>query len=130
MGKTDQAIEEFLIALNQGVRGTKKEKAAIANNLGNVFMYKKKEYSKAEEWFLKAVNYDTKYMATYYHLGLVYFRKGQAGNSVSDYRMAENYLNKALHYKDARVLLSMVYSVLGEREKAKKLLNEQVPSKR
>jgi len=130
VGKTDQAIEEFLIALNQGVRGTKKEKAAIANNLGNVFMYKKKEYSKAEEWFLKAVNYDPKYMATYYHLGLVYFRKGQTGNSVSDYRMAENYLNKALHYKDARVLLSMVYSVLGEREKAKKLLNEQVPSKR
>ncbi|MGH7802419.1 MAG: hypothetical protein ACREOW_17630 [Thermodesulfobacteriota bacterium] len=126
LGKMDQAIEEFLIALNQGVRGTKKEKAAIANNLGHVYMDKKKEYSKAEEWFLKAVNYDPKYKPTYYHLGLVYFLKGQAGNSVSDYRKAENYLNKALYYKDTRVLLSMVYSVLGEKEKAGKLLEENV----
>ncbi len=126
LGKTDQAIEEFLIALNEGVRGTKKEKAAIANILGHVYMDKKKEYSKAEEWFLKALYYDPYYRGTYYHLGLVYFLKGQAGNSVSDYRKAENYLNKALYYKDARVLLSMVYSVLGEKEKAKKHLEENV----
>ena len=126
LGKMDQAIEEFSIALNEGVRGTKKEKAAIANNLGHVYMDKKKEYSKAEEWFLKALYYDPHYGATYYHVGLIYFLKGQAGNSVSDYRMAENYLNKALYYKDARVLLSIVYSVLGEKEKARKLLEENV----
>jgi len=120
-GKTDQAIGEFLIALDPEVKGSKKEKATIANRLGLVYL-DKKDYKNAEEWFLKALYYDPKYRAAYYHLGLIYFIKGQHGNSVSDYRKAENYLKKALEispaFRKARLLLSMVYSLLGEEEKA------------
>ena len=120
-GKTDQAIGEFLIALDPEVKGSKKEKASIANRLGLVYM-DKEDYRNAEEWFLKALYYDPKYRAAYYHLGLIYFIKGQHGNSVSDYRMAEKYLKKALEisrsYRRARLLLSVIYSLLGKKEKA------------
>jgi len=82
----------------------------------------KEDYRNAEEWFLKALYYDPKHGAAYYHLGLIYFIKGQHGNSVSDYRMAEKYLKKALEisrsYRRARLLLSVIYSLLGKKEKA------------
>ena len=120
-GKTDQAIGEFLIALDPEVKGSKKEKASIANRLGLVYM-DKEDYRNAEEWFLKALYYDPKHGAAYYHLGLIYFIKGQHGDSVSDYRMAEKYLKKALEisrsYRRARLLLSVIYSLLGKKEKA------------
>ena len=121
-GKQDEAIRELLTALDPEVKNTDRGRAATANNLGLVYL-DKEDYKNAEEWFLKALYYDSKYGRTYYHLGLIYFIKGEYGNSVFDYRMAEKYLKKTLEmyrsYGRANLLLAKVYIRLGEREKAR-----------
>ena len=121
-GKKDEAIRELLTALDPEVKDTKRGRATTANNLGLVYL-DKEDYKNAEEWFLKALYYDSTYGRTYYHLGLIYFIKGEYGNSVSDYRMAEKYLKKTLEmyrsYGRANLLLAKVYIRLGEKEKAR-----------
>ncbi|MGE5443540.1 MAG: tetratricopeptide repeat protein [Ignavibacteriales bacterium] len=121
-GKTDEAIRELSIALNPEVKDTMRGRAATANNLGLAHI-DKEDYRGAEKWFLKALYYDSTYGKTYYHLGLIYFIKGENGNSVSDYRTAEGYLKKTLEmyisYGRANLLLAKVYMRLGEREEAR-----------
>ena len=121
-GKQDEAIRELLTALDPEVKDTNRGRATTANNLGLVYL-DNEDYKNAEEWFLKARYYDSTYGRTYYHLGLIYFIKGEYGNSVSDYRMAEKYLKKTLEmyrsYGRANLLLAKVYIRLGEKEKAR-----------
>ncbi len=121
-GRTDEAIRELLIALRPELKDNKRGMAMTANNLGLVYL-DEEDYKKAEEWFLKALYYDPTYGRTYYHLGLIYFIKGEYGNSISDYRTAEKYLKKTLDiyrsYGRANLLLAKVYIHLGDKEKAR-----------
>jgi tetratricopeptide (TPR) repeat protein len=121
-GKTDEAIRELLVALNPEVKDTMRGRATTANNLGLAYI-DKEDYRDAEKWFLKALNYDSTYGKTYYHIGLIYFIKGENTSSVSDYQMAEEYLKRALEiytsYGRANLLLAKVYMRLDERERAK-----------
>jgi tetratricopeptide (TPR) repeat protein len=123
VGRTDEAIRELLIALDSGIKDTKRGRAITANNLGYVLYLDKGDYKNAERWFLKALYYDPMYGRAYYHLGLIYFIKGKNENSIYDYQTAERYLKKTLEidtsYGRANLLLAKVYMGLGKREKAR-----------
>ena len=122
-GKGDEAIRELLVAFEPGVNSGKTQRTFAANNLGLVYLNNKKDYENAEKWFNKAIFYDPKFYMAYYHLGVIYFKKGKSRNSVSDYRKAEEYLKSALviHGSDGRshLFLAEVYIGLSEREKAR-----------
>jgi protein O-mannosyl-transferase len=122
VGKTDEAIGELLVAINPEVKDTMRGRAATANNLGLAYI-DKEDYRDAEKWFLRALYYDSTYGKTYYHLGLIYFIKGENKNSISEYRKAEQYLKKTLgmyiSYGRANLLLAKVYVRLNEKEQAK-----------
>ncbi len=130
-GKMDEAIREFSIALDPELKDSNKGRATTANNLGIVYL-DKEDYKNAEYWFHKALYYDSSYGRAYYHLGLIYFIKGEYGNSVSDYRMAEKYLKKTLEiyrsYGRANLLLAKVYIRLGEKEKAREYADKALES--
>jgi len=121
-GKLDDAIRELLFSINADVKDSKRGRAATAINLGLVYL-DKGDYKNAEDWFHKALRYDSRYGRTYYHLGLIYFIKGEYGYSVSDYRLAEKYLKETLeiysNYGRANLLLAKVYIRLGEWERAR-----------
>lgn len=68
-GKMEEAIREFSIALDPELKDINKGRAATANNLGIVYL-DKEDYKNAEDWFLKALYYDSNYGKTYYHLDL------------------------------------------------------------
>src|SRR3989304_2939143 len=122
-GKGEEAIRELLVAFEPGVNSGKTQRTFAANNLGLVYLNNKKDYENAEKWFNKAIFYDPKFYMAYYHLGVIYFKKGKSRNSVSDYRKAEEYLKSALviHGSDGRshLFLAEVYIGLSEREKAR-----------
>ncbi len=122
-GRSDEALQQFLVALEPDAKGDDHIRAVTAENLGCLYA-NKKDYDDAEKWLFKAIDYDPTYGMTYYHIGLLYFIKGNYTNSVSDYRTAEEYLKKGLVLPknpagNTHLLLAKVYTQLGEREKAK-----------
>ncbi len=121
IGKNSEAIKEFEIALSPEMNDSPRGKAVTANNLGLVYL-DMEDYPKAEQWFLSAREYDPGYGRTYYHLGLIYFIKGELSNSVENYREAEKFLRETLdHYYSygrANLLLAKIYLRTGERKKA------------
>jgi tetratricopeptide (TPR) repeat protein len=129
-GRGDEAIRELLIALDPRVKDTETGRAITANNLGLVYM-DKEDYKSAERWFRKALDYEPGYGRTYYHLGLIYFIRGEYGDT-SAYRTAEEYLKKTLKiyssYGRAHLLLAKVYIRLGENEKAKEQAKKALQS--
>ncbi len=122
-GRIEEAIRELLIALNPEIKNNNKGRADAANDLGIAYGYKK-DYKNAAKWFHKALYYYPTYGKAYYHLGLIYFIKGEDDNSPSDYQTAELYLKKALEiypsYGRANLFLAKVYMKLGNREEARK----------
>jgi tetratricopeptide (TPR) repeat protein len=122
-GRSDEAVQQFLVALEPDVKGDDQIRAFTADNLGGLYA-NKKDYDDAEKWLLKAIDYDSTYGLTYYHMGLLYFIKGNSTDSVSDYRTAEEYLKKGLGLHknpdgNTHLLLAKVYTQLGEKERAK-----------
>jgi len=118
--REEEAIREFTIALAPDIKDTNRGRAITLNNLGILYI-KREDYASAERTFLKALNLDPSYGRTYYHLGLIYFIKGEYGDA-SDYITAESYLKKTLsiykNYGRAHLLLAKVYLRRGEKEKA------------
>jgi len=120
-GKTDEAIRHYEIALHPRVKDSNRGRAVTATNLGVLYL-NKEDYANAEKWFMEAIQYDPTYGRPYYHMGLIYYIKGELTNSASAYRKAERYLEKTFeiyrYYAKADLLLAKVYLRLGEREKA------------
>ncbi|MDA2919457.1 hypothetical protein MYX76_08205 [Desulfobacterota bacterium AH_259_B03_O07] len=121
-GRRDDAIKEYKIALDPKVKDSKRGKAVTATNLGVLYL-NAKDYSNAERWFREAVNYDPWYGLANYHLGLIYYIKGELTNSKNAYKLSESYLKKTFEiynmYPKADLILAKVYLALGEKEKAK-----------
>lgn len=121
IGENTEAVREFEIALSPEMNDSARGKAVTANNLGVVYL-EMEDYPKAEKWFLSAREYDPGYGRTYYHLGLIYFIKGELSNSADNYREAEKFLRKTLdHYYSygrANLLLAKIYMRIGEKNKA------------
>ena len=127
-GKLDEALNQFLIALDPDTQGRDIERVNAANNMGNLYI-RKQEFDLAEKYFKKAFDLDKKYEATYYyHMGLIYYIKG---NSVyfNDSKAVDSFYNDAIHnllkslkiapnYGRLNLLLSEVYLKLSERTKA------------
>ncbi|MEQ9619187.1 MAG: tetratricopeptide repeat protein [Deltaproteobacteria bacterium] len=120
-GRDDEAVWEFQIALSEEMNDSPRGKAVTANNLGLVYL-EREEYREAEKWFVKAREYDPHYGRTYYHLGLIYYIKGELANSAESFREAELHLRKALgyyySYGKANLLLAKIYLRRGEKKKA------------
>jgi tetratricopeptide (TPR) repeat protein len=69
-------VRKFEIALSPEMNDSPRSSAVTANNMGTVYL-DRGEYPEAEAWFRKARDYDPGYGGTYYHLGLIYFIKGE-----------------------------------------------------
>lgn len=131
-GKHDEAIREFLVALDPKVSGNKRQRARASGNIGVMYGLKG-DFASAEEWLLKAINYDTRYGRPYYHLGLIYFIRGDRGD-YSAYMKAEAYLKTTLkiypNFGRAYLTLAKLYVRFGEngkaRENAKKALRTRL----
>ena len=121
-GALDEAIKQYSIALLPEMGDSPRGKSVTANNLGLVYI-EKEDYSRAESWFDRAQEFDPSNGRTYYHLGLIYFIKGELGGSPDSYAQAEKYLRQALgHYYSfgkANLLLAKIYLKQGEIGKAK-----------
>jgi hypothetical protein len=120
-GDTENAIREFRIALSPEMRDTPRGKAVTANNLGIVYL-ETGDYPEAEKWLVRALEYDPGYGRTYYHLGLIYYIKGELTGKIDNYEKAESYLRRALsryyHYGRANLILAKIYLKTGQRERA------------
>ncbi|MFQ5786913.1 MAG: tetratricopeptide repeat protein [Thermodesulfobacteriota bacterium] len=121
-GRRDEAIKEYKIALDPKVQDSKRGKAVTATNLGVLYL-NAEDYGNAERWFREAVIYDPRYGLANYHLGLIYYIKGELTNSKNAYKLSESYLKKTFEiyhtYAKADLVLAKVYLALGEREKAR-----------
>jgi Tfp pilus assembly protein PilF len=111
-GKTDDAIQEFLTAFNSTSDSDKEARAMTATNLGIAYI-DKGDYKNAEEWLLKALDYDPTYENANFQMGFIYFVKW-------DLKNAEEWFLKALNYdsRDERVYyhLGATYLLRAERE--------------
>jgi len=120
-GDTEKAVRELKIALSPEMHDTPRGKAVTANNLGIVYL-ETGEYPEAEKWFMRALEYDPGYGRTYYHLGLIYYIKGELTGKIDNYEKAESYLRRALgrhyHYGRANLILAKIYLKTGQRERA------------
>ena len=123
VGAYDEAQREYTIALLPEMKDTPRGKSVTANNLGLLYI-EKEDYGQAESWFYRAREFDPTNGRTYYHLGLVYFIKGELGGPPESYSEAESYLRQALEYYysfgKANLLLAKIYLKRGEVEKAKR----------
>lgn len=111
-GKTDEAIQEFLTAFDLTNDSNKGARAMTATNIGIVYI-DKGDYKNAEEWLLKAIDYDPTYENANFQMGYIYFVKW-------DLKNAEEWFLKALRYdpNDERVYyhLGATYLLMAERE--------------
>jgi Tfp pilus assembly protein PilF len=112
LGKTDEAIEEFLTAFNIAGEGNRKARAMVATDIGIAYT-DKGDYKNAEEWLAKALYYDPTREDANFQMGYIYFVKW-------DLRNAEEWFLKALRYDpgDERVYyhLGATYLLRAERE--------------
>jgi hypothetical protein len=117
----DEAIVEYLRALDGESWRTNRQRARVYSNIGIVHGLKG-NFASAEEWFDKAIRYDPRYGRPYYHLGVIYLIRGDRGD-FSSYIRSEEYLKKTLkiypNYGRAYVILAKLYVRLGERDKAR-----------
>jgi len=122
-GRTEDAIKEYKIALDPKVKDSNRGRATTAMNLGVLYL-NNEDYNNAEKWFREAINYDPGFGRANYHLGLIYYIKGEMTNSRKAYKNAEVYLKKTFetyrYYPKADLILAKVYLALGETDKAKK----------
>ncbi|MBI2487789.1 MAG: hypothetical protein HYW01_12775, partial [Deltaproteobacteria bacterium] len=79
VGRNDEAIREFQVILDPRVTSTKRQKARASGNIGIIYGLEG-DFTTAEEWLLKSINYDPRYGRPYYHLGLIYFIRGDRGD--------------------------------------------------
>src|SRR5579884_2115130 len=111
-GKTDEAILEFLTAFDLTNDSNRGARAMTATNIGIVYI-DKGDYKNAEEWLLKAIDYDPAYENANFQMGYIYFVKW-------DLKNAEEWFLKALRYdpNDERVYyhLGATYLLRAERE--------------
>ncbi len=118
----DEAVKEYKIALLPEMGDSPRGKSVTANNLGLVYI-ETEDYSKAERWFNRAREFDPSNGRTYYHLGLIFFIKGELGGSQDTYDQSEKYLRQALnhyyHFGKANLLLAKIYLKQGDIVKAK-----------
>ncbi|MGH7890245.1 MAG: tetratricopeptide repeat protein [Thermodesulfobacteriota bacterium] len=132
-GRIDEAIKEFMVALSPEVSTNKRQKARASGNIGVMYGLKG-DFSSSEEWLLKSIGYDKTYGRPYFHLGLIYFIRGDRGDS-SSYSKAEEYLKKTLriypNFGRAYLTLSKLYVRLNNRDKAvknaKRALRSRLP---
>jgi tetratricopeptide (TPR) repeat protein len=121
-GRTDEAIKQYEIALDPSIKDSNRGRAITATNLGVLYL-NKEDYVNAEKCFEEALKYDPTYGRPYYHIGLLYYIKGESTNSPSAYREAARYLEKTFKiyrsYPKADLLLAKVYLSLGYDDKAK-----------
>ena len=121
------AISQYMTALDPEVDDTNRGRAITSNNLSLVYI-ETGQYSKAETWLKKALEYDPSYLLTYYHLGLINYIDGEQRNSRQSYLEAEQLLLKVIKkdrkYARAKLLIAKVYSSLGEIDKAVKYAAE------
>ncbi len=112
VGRTDEAIEEFLTAFNIAGEGNRKARAIVATDIGIAYT-DKGDYKNAEEWLVKALYYDPTREDANFQMGYIYFVKW-------DLRNAEEWFLKALRYDpgDERVYyhLGATYLLRAERE--------------
>ena len=122
-GAYDEALRHYRIALLPEMKDSPRGKSVTANNLGLLYI-DTEDYPRAESWFYKAREFDPGNGRTYYHLGLIYFIKGELGGSRASYDKAEKYLRQSLdryyRFGKANLLLAKIYLRSGETEKAKR----------
>ncbi len=132
-GRIDEAIQEFMVALSPEISVNKRQRARASGNLGVMYGIKG-DFTAAEQWLLKSIEYDKTYGRPYFHLGLIYFIKGDRGDYQS-YFKAEEYLKKTLriypNFGRAYLTLSKLYVRLNNRDKAvenaKRALRSRLP---
>jgi tetratricopeptide (TPR) repeat protein len=141
-GKKDEAIREYLSAIEVGTAGGK---ALAYNNIGAVYL-DLGDYDKSEKAFRNAIDINPRDIRPHYNLGYMYFVKGEGilqgvlrserGHEMStgemnselkvaeqSFELAEKYLNETLElrgsYALAHFYLAEIYVRFGEINKAK-----------
>jgi hypothetical protein len=136
-GKVDEAIRVYSYLIeNPSLQGDDLYKAHVATTLAKLYV-QKGDYDNAEIWLHRATDYHSGPAGMYYEIGRIYFDIGKQRNSLSDYRLAEQYLIKALSMNknnpDIHLLISQVYFFgLGDKEKARehfKMAEQLIKSK-
>lgn len=111
-GKTNEAIQQFLAAFDFTDVSNKRARALAATDIGTAYI-KQRDYKNAEEWFLKALDYDPTNENANFQMGWICFVKW-------DLKSAEEWFLKAHNYdpKDERVNyhLGTTYFLRAERE--------------
>ncbi|HWP90972.1 MAG TPA: hypothetical protein VNN20_02075 [Thermodesulfobacteriota bacterium] len=120
-GKLDEALGEYILALNAKESNNRRQKARASSNIGIVYGIKG-DLVNAERWFIKAINLDPSYWRSYYHLGVIYVIRGDNGDP-SAYKKAEQYLQRTVRiypkFGRAYLVLAKLYMRFGERDKAR-----------
>ena len=132
-GNNDDAIREYLAALNPKIPSSPRARARAANDLGIAYL-DKGDFVNSELWFRRSVDFYPKYKGKfYYNMGLLHFLRAeyilkQRGYADQDYETSINYLNEFLANKptDAKghLLLAKVYLRLGMGKEAREHAEE------
>ncbi len=128
-GRVDEALVALKDTFKPVVTNTDGGRAIAANNIGVVYI-NKGELDQAEDWFYAALEYDSNYHKTHYHLGLVNYSRGLSNNSHNNLLIAKQYLERAVElnpsYGIAYFLLAKVYFELGDNEQAARYAAESM----
>lgn len=126
-GKNEEAIREYLIALDPKIKSDPRGRGRAAIDLGIAYL-DNGDFLNAELWFRRSVDFYPKYQGEfYYNMGLLHYLKaeyafGQKGFSDQDYAASVKYLTEfiARQPRDGKshLLLAKVYLRLGMKEEA------------
>ncbi len=132
-GNNEEAIREYLAALNPKIRSSPRARARAANNLGFAYL-DKGDFVNAEIWFKRTVDFDPNFKNKfYYNMGLLHYllaeyRARRLGYADKDYEASAEYLNELIANspKDAKghLLLAKVYARLGLMKEAREHAKE------
>jgi tetratricopeptide (TPR) repeat protein len=132
-GENDDAIRQYLTALDPRIRSSPRARGRAAIDLGVAYL-NKGDFVNSELWFQRSVDFYPKYQDKfYYNMGLLHYVRAeyifkQRGYADQDYETSINFLNQFLANKptDAKchLLLAKVYLRLGMGKEAREHAKE------
>jgi len=115
-GRLDEALRAYMFALSPNIIDTERGRAKASINIGNIYL-SAGNLAKAEDYFLKAYEFDPRYGRANYHMGLINYIKGVEFGSKSHLHEAKEFFIKTIrtyrNYPKAHLMLAKVYIELG-----------------
>lgn len=121
-GQIDSGIGKLEKALESDMNANPALKSIAANNLGIAYLGKN-DLDNAEKWFREGVSYNPEFHKSYYHLGLIHFKRARFGDRQQELYYADRLFKKAIEvhsgYARAYLMLAKINMILGNVPRAK-----------